>query len=623
MIVPQEIQAATANTPERAHFPQVLRRFARLAGPFWFSRHKRKIWFLTIGLLVMTVMQVELAVVTNAWSARLFDALERRSMGELINQISTIVAILFANVAVTVIHLRTKRRLQMSWRHWLTRRLTALWMHAGRHNRVTQLHGNHDNPDGRIAEDIRIATEYALDLCHSLFYTFLLLLSFSQILWKLSGVINVPIGEVEYLIPGYLVWLAVIYAGAASLMGWAIGRPMITATDSRQTREANFRFGLARARENSEAIALAGGEASERERISELFQGVADAWQRQTRALSNIMMFTSGYSVLSMAFPILVSAPRYVVGSISLGVLMQSAQGMQQMASALSWPVDNLTKMAEWRASVERVLGLALSLDTVDDEMAHTSSRRIEFIKGNGLSLRFDQLGIADLDGELLMADLTAEIRPGEHVYITGDSFCVARMVRVLARLWPWGRGQIELPRGEPIFFMPPRPYLPIGSLRAAVCYPSTVRAFVQDQVVEAMVLAGLGECIDRLHDVDVWATVLSQEEQQQISVARILLHRPNWILIYDNADSPDPSRQAALLHSVRRHVPDAGVLTFNSQPAASSIHDQVLTLQRNQHRVTPIKEGGRSVDALKPIPIPEHDIDFDDSYRSSRRERS
>jgi putative ATP-binding cassette transporter len=281
-----------------------------------------------------------------------------------------IVLIFIANIAVTVTHFKVKRALQLDWRNWLTAKLIAQWMSDGRHYLVTHIQSENtaNNPDGRIAEDVRIATESAIDLAHSLIFCSLLLVSFSKILWTLSGVITLDFGLFEIPIHGHLVWLAMLYATGASILGWWIGRPLTQATNNRQNVEANFRFGLVNARENSLAISLVHGEHTEQKRFYELFNDIIDAWKRQTDAWSHIFMFSSGHSVLLMAFPILVSAPRFVLGSISLGGLMQSAQAFQQMASALSWPVDNMAKIAEWRASVERVLSLVHALDTLEQK---------------------------------------------------------------------------------------------------------------------------------------------------------------------------------------------------------------------------------------------------------------
>jgi putative ATP-binding cassette transporter len=523
---------------------------------------------------MLTVMQIGIAVIITVWSADLFNALEQRSMSGLFTQIGLIILIFGANIAVTTAHFKVKRRIQLDWRSWLTHHLISKWMTDGRHYLVTHIQGAHDNPDGRIAEDVRIATEAAIDLCHSLVYCSLMLISFTKILWTLSGTITLDLLFFEIPIYGHLVWLAIIYAAGASALGWWLGRPYTLATDARQTVEANFRFGLVTARENSLAVALVHGEANERSRFVKLFKDIVHAWQRQTLAWSHLFMLTSGYSVLSMAFPILVSAPRYILGSISLGALMQSAQAFQQTAGALSWPVDNMARVAEWRASVERILGLANGLEKLEGEIIRHDPKRIHLKKTEQTALRFNGLSIIRLDGIVCVEAINAEILPGERVLITGNAFTGSKLFKAIVGLWPWGEGEIELPSG-PVFFMPPRPYLPTGTLRAAICYPSTNGEYTEAALDEALDLVGLDELKDLLNSEDNWASALSREQQQRLGVVRLLLQKPKWILLQEAMDSLDSSWEMKMLRLIAEKLPDAAIMTITNEPMAEGFHQR------------------------------------------------
>ena len=555
--------------------------FIRLAGPFWHSENKVIIQRLALGLLALTVSQIVISVVINLWSASLFDALEQRSMSKLFIQIGIIVLIFLANMAVTASHLMIKRRLQLLWRDWLTSRLIGQWMYDGRHYLVTHISGvQHDNPDGRIAEDIRIATEYAVDLLHSLIFCLLLFLSFTEILWTLSGTLTLDLGLFEVPIYGHLFWLALIYAAGASALGWLIGIPLTKATDQRQTVEANFRFALVKARENAQAIALIQGERHEQPHFHRLFGGIVAAWDEQTHAWAKIIMFSSGYTVLSMAFPILVSAPRYILGSITLGALMQSAQGFQQLVSALSWPVDNLAKVAEWRASVERVLGLSKALEQLEHEIAKPDPHhRIRLEKNQGAVLRFHDLCISRLDGIVCVSCLNEEIHAGEWVLIDGNAFTGNKLFKAIAGLWPWGEGSIELPDDEALFFMPPRPYLPTDTLRAAICYPSESTAFDQHALECAFDLAGVKDLLELLDQVGDWEKNLEREQQQRLGMVRLLLQNPKWILIQDAFASLDPKAELIMMDLIRKKLPDSAVLTISNQPAIQALHQRTITV--------------------------------------------
>ncbi|CAA9890268.1 ABC transporter [Candidatus Methylobacter favarea] len=555
-------------------------RFIRLAGPFWNSDNKAAIRRQTLAMIVLTVIQIGIAVVITEWSAALFNALEQHSMPRLLKQTALLILIFAATMAATATHLKIKRRLQVEWRGWLTDRVTSQWMDKAHHYQVTHIQSaNHDNPDGRIAEDIRIATEDGIALCHSLFYSVLVLISFTAVLWTLSGKIIVDLGLIEVPIYGHLVWIAVIYAVVASFLGWRIGKPLINATDSRQTVEANFRFNLVTARENSLAIALIHGEADERKRFFRLFQDIIGAFNRQTHALSNIMLFTSGYSVLSMAFPVLVSAPRYILGSITLGALMQSVQSFQQMTSALSWPVDNMSTVAQWRASVERVLSLMKALDDLELELARTDPHRIVLEKGEDSVLRFQDLCIFRLDSVVCVSELNAEIKAGERVLIAGNAFTGSKLFKAIAGLWPWGSGHIVVPDDEPMFFMPPRPYLPTGTLRAAICYPSAGEPVSQTALVQALELAGLKELAEQLDQVDIWDKSLPREQQQRLGLARLLLQRPKWILLQEAFDSLTPDGETAMFQVICQELPGATLLTITNQPTVEKLHQRRITL--------------------------------------------
>jgi putative ATP-binding cassette transporter len=553
--------------------------FIALAGPYWNSEHKAGIRNRTLALIVLTMMQIGMAVVINKWNAGLFDALEQRSMAGLLKQTGLLVLIFATGMAITTTHLTVKRSLQIGWRSWLTERVSSKWMNQGRQYQVIFMPGEHDNPDGRIAEDIRIVAEEAIQLLHSLFYSFLLLISFTQILWTLSGTLTFSLAGAEIHIPGHLVWIAIVYAIGASILGWWVGRPLVRATDIRQSVEADFRFGLVKARENAMAIALIHGEDNEKERFKTLFQSIHGAYDRQTVAWRNIMMFTSGYSVLSMAFPFLVVSPRYVLGSISLGALMQSAQAFQHMASALSWPVDNMAAVAKWRASADRVLGLVHALNDLEQEIACAGEDRICLVKSQLPVLSVHDLSLAKLDEEVIASGINLEVKPAERVLINGNSATGSRLFKAIVGLWPWGHGRIELPDDEPMFFMPPRPYLPAGLLRAAICYPHGTDDFSTEEIKEALSKAGLGELQEQLDTAENWEASLSREQQQRLGVVRLLLNRPKWVLLQEAFDSLDPEGEVAMLGLIRDELPEAAILTITNQPTAETFHQRRIVL--------------------------------------------
>lgn len=548
-------------------------RFILFALPFWSAEHK----WMNRGRLALvaalTVAQVAVQVGLNSWSARLYNALEARRLDAFLEQIVTFALLLLASLAVFSLSLYVRRRLQFAWRVWLTKTTLSVWMAEGRHYQLGLIAGDHDNPDGRIAEDIRVTTESAVDLGQSLFYCILLLVTFINVLWTLSGVVHVEIGGTVIPIPGFMVFIALTYSAIGTTMALWAGFPLVGASNLRQTVEANFRFGLARAREYSESVALIGGDADERTHLQELLRGVRRGWESQTYGLVRIIVFTTAYSVLAAPFPLLVAAPRYIMGLITLGTLMQMAQAFQQVTAALSFPVDNLSNIAQWRASVERVMALQDALDRLQEELGEN---RIE-VRHEGSSLQFDGVRVMEHDAVPLMHEITAKIGPGEHVLIEGDTQVCHKLILAVAGLWPWGAGKVTLPANANIFIASDRPYLPVGALGEAVCYPLTRGECVPDDINSALRRVGLGDWAGRLGVVDSWEHVLSAAQQQRLSFARMLLHRPDWIFLAEATNALDAAAQREMAELLVAELPSAAVVAVGRPGLFDGFFQRVL----------------------------------------------
>jgi putative ATP-binding cassette transporter len=558
------------------------RRFLSLAGGYWSSERKWSVRLLTAAFVLLTVGQVVQPVLFNLWSERLFDALEQHSMERFLVVALMIAGIILYNIVVQVTHLRVKRRLQFGWRQWLSQQVINHWLSRGRHHQVSYLPGDHDNPDGRIAEDVRITVEYAMDLGHSLLYCAILLISFTNILWMLSGSPEVTLFGATFKIPGYLLYIAFLYAGIGTSVALLLGRPLVRAVNRRQGYEADYRFGLVRVRENAQAIALLHSESEERRGLLNLLRGVKTGWRRQTRALSDVTIFSSGYSVLSSAFPLLIAAPRYISGAISLGVLMQTAQAFQQTVAALSWPVDNLGRAAEWKASVERVLGLEDALRQLDREVNGQGMQRIQVERlPDELTLSFTDLSLAEPDGRLVLENFNAQIIPGERVLIGGDPGTAIRLFRAVARVWPWGGGRIGLPAHTRVFFMPQRPYLPRGTLRGVLSYPYEGKTIDDSIARQSLERVGLRHLIPRLDETLSWEAELATPEQQRLGFARLLLRRPDWIFLEDATDALDPDGEEEMLSLLDEEFPGATLITIGSPAALDAHHGRKIIFER------------------------------------------
>jgi putative ATP-binding cassette transporter len=541
--------------------------------------------------LALVLLQVRL----NLWIADLFDSLERRSTDRFLAQVAVFAAIVTGTVLASAAYQVVKRQLQLSWRDWLTTRVIGAWLDRARHYRLALAPGAHEHPDGRIAEDIRIATEWAVELAQTLLYCAATLAGFVGILWSLSGLVFVGAVPVH----GHLVWVALLYAALGSAAAFTLGRRLVRATDARQGMEAGFRVGLVRAREAAEPIALACAEAAERRRLARLFAGVAVAWHRQTVSLARLTLFTSGYAVLTPVFAILFATPRYLIGTITLGELMQTGQAFQQVTNSLSWPIDQFPRIAEWRASVERVLALTTALARLKTEDAPGvgAGVDIERTEEAGLNLVISDLEVTTAEGATAATGIDLSVAPGERVLVSGDPGVLTALFRALAGLWPWSHGRVVLPRNcvdGALAFVGPRPWLSEGEpLRHVLCFPRDAADLSDAALANALVRVGLPLFADRLDAFEAWDRVLTPGDQQRLAIARLLVQRPAWVVLHNATDALDPQSEADLTCILAEALPDATMLVLGRPAVPAELFGRRLTLEHADQSV--LRQDGRA----------------------------
>ncbi|MHB8788192.1 MAG: ABC transporter ATP-binding protein/permease [Thauera sp.] len=569
-------------------------RLLRLAAAWWSGERKWEVRGAILLLVLLTLAQVALAIWISYWNRDLFDALERRSHTELLRLVGLFMLIFALTMGVTALHLHVKRWIQLDWRRWLTALLLDHWLAQGHLYRLQLSSGEHDNPDGRIAEDIRIATEVAVALAHSLLYALLILGSFIDILLSVSGSALLP--GTAIAVPGYLVVAAFLYAGAGALLGLMLGRPLIRSTNRLQTVEADLRFGLAQAREHAEPIALLHGEPHARREAARLFDAVGRGWDRQTLAYLGIVSFSTGYGTLLPVFPILLAAPQYIAGMMSLGVLMQAAQAFQRLTSALSWPIDNLGELARWRASADRIVSLyedMLALERRDARGAEgrtadgaeaapeQDGQRIVRLVSPHPELAIHRLRLTTPAGEILLDDFTLRVRRGERILISGDPAVTVSLFKAVAGLWPWGRGEISLPAGREPMFVPQRPFLTVGSLRTVLSYPQPAERFSTASLHRALECAGLAWLAPRLDEHEDWSRELPLRAQQRLGIARVFLQQPAWIFIEEATDAFTLKEEVDTLELLHHELPSATLLNISRRGRQNHFYDRRLLLER------------------------------------------
>jgi len=435
-----------------------------------------------------------------------------------------------------------------------------------------------DNPDQRISEDLRLFTSNTLDLALGLLGSAVTLVSFVSILWLISGPLAFGLGPLQVEIPGYMVWVAALYALIGSGLTHLIGRPLIPLSFQQQRLEADFRFNLVRLREHAEAVALYGGEPVERQTLAGRFERVRANWWQLMRFTKNLTFLTVGYNQIADIFPILVAAPRYFAGAISLGVLTQISNAFGQVQGSLSWFIESYPDLATWKATVDRLLTFQAAMDQATREASRADGIRL--IRNGQGGVRAERLKLALPDGRVMLAEAALEVGPGQHVLIGGPTGSgKTTLFRALAGIWPFGGGQIEVPAGARVLFVPQRPYMPIATLRESLTYPSSAGSFDDAAVAEALGAVGLARLGGRLDDVQNWGALLSGGELQRLAIARAILQQPDWLFLDEATSALDEAAEAELYALLRERLPQAAIVSIAHRPGVAPFHETQLQL--------------------------------------------
>jgi putative ATP-binding cassette transporter len=570
---------------------EMLRDAWTLIRPYWFSEDRWAGRGLLLVVVVLNLFIVYVNVLLSKWYNLFYNSLQDKdfaAFSSLLIRFSWLAG-LFIVAAVYQIYLN--QMLQIRWRRWLTERYLGAWLTDGAYYRMQLTSGETDNPDQRISDDLRLFVTGALSLSIGGMRAVVTLVSFLGILWGLSGSITLPIGA-GVTLPGYMVWAALAYAIAGTWLTNLIGRPLVRLNFNQQRYEADFRFSLVRFRENTEGVALYRGEADEMRSFRERFASVVRNWWNIMRQQKRLTWFTSGYGQAAIIFPILVAAPRYFRGEIPLGALMQTSQAFGQVQDSLSFIITSYTDIAEWRAVVLRLLGFERALERVRAEAAVEG---VHHGTGAAGTLSLDRVNLALPGGRSLMEDVSFDIQPGDTTLISGPSGAgKSTLFRAIAGIWPFGRGEIRLPRDGRVLFLPQKPYLPIGTLREVVSYPTPAAGVADGALREALQIVGLPELATRLDETAHWAQALSPGEQQRIAFARALVQRPDWLFLDEATSAVDEETEARLYSLLRERLPRTTVVSVGHRSTLRAFHARRLT-------VTPSGAGPARVEEAAP----------------------
>ena len=554
-----------------------LKAFWALTKPYWVSEQRAKGLALLATVVGLALALVWLEVQFNYWNNDFYNTFEKRDQAEFFRQLGKFALLAVGYIVTAVYRLYFMQMLQIEWRSWMTGRFLENWMKGQAHYRMQLLDRGTDNPDQRIADDLRLFVELTLSLALGLMSAVVTLVTFIAILWTLSGAMEI----FGVSIPGYMVWVALVYATLGTWLTHTIGRKLIGLDFNQQRYEADFRFALVRLRENSEGVALYRGEGEELTRFYQRFANVVANWWALMRKQKQLGWFTSFYAQLAIIFPYIVVSPRFFSGAMPLGGIFQTASAFGQVQGSLSWFINAYTLFAQWKATVDRLIGFAASLDRVREEA--------DRLDGDRISEPGDRIGLENLEltlpqGAPLLAATSLELAPGEHVLVTGPSGAgKSTLFRSLAGIWPYWKGRIRLPAGARLLFLPQKPYLPLGSLKHAVSYPDDAAKHADEEIGQALQAVGLSHLSGDLERIENWAQVLSGGEQQRLAFARALLVRPDWLFLDEASSALPENDQDALYRLVKARLKQTTLVSVGHRESLAAHHDRRLVWQGRQ----------------------------------------
>jgi putative ATP-binding cassette transporter len=556
-----------------------------LTKPYFQSDEKWKARGLLLAIIALNLSLVYMAVLFNDWNKVFYDALQEKNATVFWEQLGRFTYLAFGSIIIAVYKFYITQLLELRWRAWMTTHYLQRWLSNQAFYRLEltrftlppNAQANPDNPDQRIQEDINQFTTYTISLTMGLLNSVVTLASFVGILWGLSGGFAFTLGGSEFNIPGFMVWMAVLYCAAGSLITHFIGKPQIQLNFEQQRREADFRHHMVRVREYSESIALDRGETVERAQLDMRFGKVLSNYLALIKAQKNLIWFTSFFGQAAVVFPFVVAAPRFFSGAIQLGELIQISSAFGQVQGSLSWFVDSYSSLATWRATTDRLTSFEASFQALTrPEIAQAAPETI----ANG-ALRIEQLTVKLPRGETLLSATHLQAAPGDRVLLQGPSGSgKSTLFRSLAGIWPFAQGAVALPANT--MFLPQRPYFPNGPLRDALAYPQSPAHYTDAQLRDALTEALLPQLADQLDQVDAWSQKLSGGEQQRLAIARVLLRKPAWIFADEATSAMDAATEDSVYKSLLAQVQQAqgALISIAHRPSVAAFHNRRWTLE-------------------------------------------
>lgn len=556
--------------------------FAAVALPFWRGSARAVARRMTLAVGAFVIVNVALLYGVNRWNKGFFDALDRKDLGTLAGLLAVFLVLVAVSGSVNLILTRLRLGLQAEWRRWLTTSLVARWLGDCTYYKLEVSSGDFDNPEARLSEDLKQALAPLVDMTVGLFNACLAAATFIGVLAFVGGSVDLVVFGHPLSIPFAFVLAAIAYAAVMSALTWMIGRPLIAAVEDTNAAEAAFRFELTRVRESAESIALVKGEEEEKRRLGDTIARLAATLWGIARNHGRITLLTNVGSIVMPVAPLLLGAPKYVSGGMSLGDLMQISAAFVQVQLALNWVMDNFILLASWRGAANRLVELVGAMDAVDRSVDGEDGSVISVVENSNDELRLTGLAVRRDDGTTVIDEAEGVVRRGERVMVVGESGTgKSTLIRAIAGLWPWGGGEIAVPPDWTVMFLPQTPYLPLGTLRGCLAYPGTGEDLGEARAREVLALVGLDRLGERLDDEDRWDHVLSGGERQRVAFARVFLGRPDLVVMDEATSALDEDAQAMVMNAFVEHLPEATLVSVAHRPSLRAFHTRTVTLKR------------------------------------------
>jgi vitamin B12/bleomycin/antimicrobial peptide transport system ATP-binding/permease protein len=585
---PEVVEPDPQLSPEEAEEARknyLLTRFWISARGFWGRHGDKMAWPFSLGLLLLIVGTVGFQYGINVWNRAIFDAIEKRDSATVFHLTAIFFPLAVGGVVFGVAQVFARMGIQRRWRSWLTHSVVTRWLTNGRYYQLNLVGGDHQNPEYRIAEDLRIATDSPVDFVAGVTSALLSAATFIVVLWTIGGALTVTLAGATINIPGFLVIAAVLYAAIASGSIMVIGRRFVQNSEDKNQAEAEFRYTLTRVRENGESIALLGGEQEERDGIDKTFANVLRQWARLAGQHMRTTLVSQGSNLIAPVIPLLLCAPKFLDGSMSLGQVMQAASAFTIVQSAFGWLVDNYPRLADWNACARRIASLMMSLDGLERAERGDGFGRIKRGETEGEAmLSLNDLSVTLDDGTAVVGETEVVIAPGERLLVAGESGTgKSTLVRAIAGLWPWGGGSVNFHPDRRLFMLPQRPYVPSGTLRRAVAYPGAADDWSVEQIGEALHKVGLDHLKEKIEEEAPWDQTLSGGEKQRLAFARLLLHNPDIVVLDEATSALDEKSQDKMMDIVTHELPKATIVSVAHRVELEAFHSRKIVLERRK----------------------------------------